>query len=129
METKVRVRWTRTAKESLKGLPPRVREGLLKKADELTNGTDPREWCKPLTGPLQGYYRIVYSRYRAIFSVKEERLATGDQLLHLDVIFIAAGIRKELDKKDVYRVARKLVDYVLPELPEDVDDAESKDNE
>jgi mRNA interferase RelE/StbE len=119
MEVRVDVKWTKTAKESLKGLPLKVRKGLLKKADELTNGTDPREWCKPLTGPLQGYYRIVYSRYRAIFTVREETSAGGDKLLHLNVIFVAAGIRKELDKKDVYRVARKLVEYVLPEFPED----------
>ena len=116
MEVKVNVKWTKTAKESLKGLPPKVRNGLLKKADELTNGTDPRERCKPLTGPLQGYYRIVYSRYRAIFTVQEEELASGDKLLHLTVIFVVAGIRKELDKNDIYRVARKLVEYVLPEL-------------
>ena len=38
----------------------------------------------------------------------------------LKVIFIAAGIRKELDKKDVYRVARKLVESVLPELSENI---------
>jgi mRNA interferase RelE/StbE len=117
MEVRVRIQWTETAKESLKGLPYKVREGLLKKADEMTNGTDPREWCKPLTGPLQGYYRIVYSRYRAIFTVKEEILSCGDILLHLDVIFITASIRKEMDKKDVYRLAQKLVEHVLPDLP------------
>lgn len=122
MEVKVTLRWTTTAKESLKGLPQKVRKGLLEKADELTNGTDPREWCKPLTGPLQGYYRIVYSRYRAIFSVKEEVLASGETLLHLSVIFIVAGIRKELDKNDVYRVARKLVEHVLPDLSDDIDE-------
>lgn len=127
MEVRVNIRWTETAKESLKGLPLKVREGLLRKADGLTNGTDPREWCKPLTGPLQGYYRIVYSRYRAIFTVKEEMSASGDKLLHLNVIFIAAGIRKELDRKDVYRVAMKLVEHVLPEFPEDVNEVEFKE--
>jgi mRNA-degrading endonuclease RelE of RelBE toxin-antitoxin system len=127
MEVRVHVRWTETAKESLKGLPLKVRKGLLEKADELAEGPDPREWCKPLAGPLQGYYRIVYSRYRAIFSVKEEKLANGDKLLHLEVIFIAAGIRKEMDKKDVYRVAQKLVESVLPELSGDSDEVELKE--
>lgn len=117
MEVRVRVRWTETAKESLKNLPLKVREGLLNKADELTKGTDPRTWCKPLAGPLQGYYRIVYSRYRAIFTVKEESLGSGDKILLLTVLFVTAGIRKEMDKKDVYRIARKLVEHVLPELP------------
>jgi mRNA-degrading endonuclease RelE of RelBE toxin-antitoxin system len=129
MEVKVHVRWTETAKESLKRLPPKVRKGLLDKADELTHGPDPRERCKPLTGPLQGCYRIVYSRYRAIFSVREENLANGDQLLHLEVIFIVAGIRKEYDKKDIYRVAKKLVESVLPELSGDIDEAELKEQD
>ena len=126
MEVRVHVRWTETAKESLKGLPLKVRKGLLEKADKLAEGPDPRTWCKPLTGPLQGYYRIVYSRYRAIFSVKEEELVNGDKLLHLEVVFIAAGIQKEIDKKDVYRVAKKLVESVLPELSGDLDEVELK---
>jgi mRNA-degrading endonuclease RelE of RelBE toxin-antitoxin system len=122
MEVRVNLKWTKTAKESLGSLSPKVRKGLLAKTDELANGTDPRKWCKPLTGPLQGYYRIVYSRYRAIFSVKEEVLASGDKILNLSVIFISVGIRKELDKNDVYRVARKLVEHVLPDLPGDIDE-------
>jgi hypothetical protein len=85
---------------------------------------DPRKCCKALKGPLEGYYRIVYSRYRAIFTVEEEILAGGDVLLHLKVIFIAAGIRKEYDKKDIYRVAMKLVKHVLPELPAEIDEFE-----
>jgi mRNA-degrading endonuclease RelE of RelBE toxin-antitoxin system len=122
MEVRVIVRWTDTAKESLKGLPLKVRKGLLGKADEMIkSGTDPRAYCKPLTGPLQGYYRIVYSRYRAIFTIDEEQLVRGDTLLRLTVVFIAAGIRKALDKKDIYRVAQKLVESVLPSLP-DIDE-------
>lgn len=127
MNVRVNIKWTETAKESLKKLPPKVRDGLLKKADDLANGIDPREHCKPLTGPLQGYYRIVYSRYRAIFTVEEEVLASGDKLLHLKVIFIAAGIRKEMDKKDVYRLAQKLVEHVLPELPGDIGGFDSRE--
>jgi mRNA-degrading endonuclease RelE of RelBE toxin-antitoxin system len=121
VEVRVSIKWTHTAKESLKALPPKVRKGLLEKANELAEGADPRERCKPLTGPLQGYYRVVQGRYRAIFSVREEKLVSGDVFLHLVVIFIAAGIRKELDKKDVYRVAQKLVESVLPDLSGDID--------
>lgn len=119
MEARVIIKWTETAKESLKRLPLKVRAGLLKKADELAiQGVDPRKFSKPLTGPLQGYYRIVYSRYRAIFTVQEETLDSGDVRLHLHVIFIAAGIRKEMDKKDIYKLAHKLVEHVLPDLPD-----------
>jgi mRNA-degrading endonuclease RelE of RelBE toxin-antitoxin system len=127
MELRVTIQWTDTAKESLKRLPPKVREGLLSKADELLECGDPRKCCKPLTGPLQGYYRIVYSRYRAIFTVEEKKLAGGKVLLHLRVIFVAAGIRKAFDRRDVYRVALKLVEDVLPQLPADMDEAEPRE--
>ncbi len=115
MEVRVTIKWTDVAKQSLKSLPYKVRKGLLTKADELMEGGDPRERHKPLKGPLLGYYRIVYSRYRAIFKVEEDSLASGDKLLYVTVIFVAAGIRKEFDKKDIYRVARKLVETVLDE--------------
>jgi mRNA-degrading endonuclease RelE of RelBE toxin-antitoxin system len=104
---KVSVYWTVPAKESLKKLPRKVREGLLRKSAELAGG-DPRKSCKPLTGSLQGFYRIVYSRYRAIFTVKEDA-KSGE--LHLVVIFITAGIRKESDKLDVYKLARRLAEF------------------
>ena len=130
METRITIQWTETAKDALKSLPKKVRAGLLSKADDLATGGDPRKYCKPLTGPLDGYYRIVYSRYRAIFTVEEESLAGGDVLLHLKVIFIAAGIRKEYDRGDVYRVALKLVTQVLPELPPpEIDEIESHEKD
>ncbi|MHB1037484.1 MAG: type II toxin-antitoxin system RelE family toxin [Pirellulales bacterium] len=122
METKVTIQWTETAKQSLKSLPKKVRKGLLDKADGLTTCGDPRKCCKALTGPLQGFYRIVYSRYRAIFLVEEERLANGDTVLHLKVVFVVAGVRKAFDRNDVYRVALKLVKHVLPEA--DIDEGE-----
>jgi len=115
--------------DSLKTLPPKVSIGLLKKADELTECEDPRKHCKRLTGPLHGYYRIVYGRYRAIFSVEEERIANGDVLVHLKVIFIVVGIRKEFDRNDVYRVARKLVEDVLPTISDEIDEFELRDKD
>ena len=115
--------------DALKNLPPKVRIGLLRKADKLAECEDPRTSCKPLTGPLNGYYRIVYSRYRAIFSVEEERIANGDTLIHLKIIFIAAGIRKELDRNDVYRVAKKLVEDVLPTISDEIDEFELRERD
>ena len=56
-------------------------------------------------------------------------MVNGDKLLHLEVVFIAAGIRKEIDKKDVYRVAKKLVESVLPELSGDLDEEEPKEKD
>lgn len=126
MESRTSIQWTETAKESLKRLPLKVRRGLLSKADELAQCEDPRKHCKPLTGPLQGYYRIVYSRYRAIFTVEEETLAGGRLQLHLKVIFVVAGARKEFDRNDVYKVALKLVEHVLPEPPKESDEFEPR---
>ena len=87
--------------------------GLLDKANELRDADDPSAVHKPLTGPLQGYYRICYSRYRAIYSVQRKDLASGDVLHHITIRFVVAGVRKEGDKKDVYRLAQKLLELGL----------------
>lgn len=112
MEYRASIQWTETALEALRELPPKVQRGLLRKADGLLD-SDPRKRHKPLTGPLSGYFRITYSRYRAVYSVEEETLANDDVLLHLKVLFVAAGIRKQHDKKDIYKVAKKLVELAL----------------
>jgi mRNA-degrading endonuclease RelE of RelBE toxin-antitoxin system len=113
MEHTVSIQWTDTAKAHLKTLSKKVRRGLIGKADELLQCDDPRKRFKPLAGPFQGCYRIPYARYRAVFKVEEEELVRGDVLLHLKIVFIAVGIRKSRDKKDVYKVAEKLVRLVL----------------
>ena len=112
MERQVRIQWTETAKNGLRKLPQKVRKGLFRKVDDLAKG-DPSKTYKPLTGPLQGYYRIRYSRYRAIYTVEEESIANGDVLTHVRVLFVAVGIRKEGDKHDIYKLAEKLVELGL----------------
>jgi len=112
MECRVSIQWTDTAKESLKALPKKVRKGLLDKADELLQCGDPREAHKPLIGPLSGFYSIKYSRYRALYRVREEKIKDG-VLLQLEVTFIVAGKRKEYDKHDVYEVAKKLAQFLF----------------
>ena len=121
---RVRIQWTDTAKECLKKLPKKVQRGLLEKADELYACTDPREVHKPLTGPLQGYYRMTYSRYRAVYTVEEDEIANGDLLLRLTVLFVAAGIRKERSREDIYRVAQQLVKNGIINIDAMHDDAE-----
>ncbi len=106
----VTIQWTTTAKEALRGLPKKVAKGLLDKAEELYKCEDPKTAHKPLTGPLKGNYRITYARYRAVYSVEEEDIANGDVFVHIRVLFVAAGIRKERSKKDVYAVAQKIVE-------------------
>lgn len=111
MNIQVRIQWTQTAVKALRKLPKKVRLGLLEKADALAD-CDPRAAHKPLTGPLQACYRITYGRYRAVYRVDEERRAAGGRVLHLRVLFIVAGIRKEHDKNDIYRLAEKLVRFL-----------------
>ena len=112
MNQKIRVlvQWTKTAKEALSKLPPKVIKGLLGKADDLRKGDDPRKVNKPLVGPLKGHFRITYGRYRAVYTCQEETLANGDVVIQITVLFVAAGIRKEGDRNDIYKFARKLVD-------------------
>jgi mRNA interferase RelE/StbE len=127
-QRRVTIQWTTTAKECLAALPPKVRRGILEKADALYNCTDPKGAHKPLGGPLDGYYRICYSRYRAVYTVEEEAIANGDVLIHVTIRFVAAGIRKEHSKDDVYRVAQKLVEMHFPDVaPDDDDDEESSE--
>lgn len=108
-ERRVTILWTETAKRCLAKLPQAVRRGLLKEAGQLRDCTDPRSAGKALQGPLGGFFRITYARYRAIYAVQEEKLANGDVLVHITVRFVAAGIRKEGDKHDVYNFALKML--------------------
>jgi len=123
------IQWTETAKRCLERLPLKVRKGLLEKADRLLECDDPREASKALVGPLSGYYRIVYSRYRAIYSVDEDRLPDGDVLVHIKIRFVAAGIRKEGDKKDIYKFAMRLIKMfeATAEEQQEEDDSEEGD--
>ncbi|MEZ6234846.1 MAG: hypothetical protein R3B68_11705 [Phycisphaerales bacterium] len=116
---RIQVQWTETAFQSLRTLPPKVRKGLVAKAEELLTVTDPRSVHKPLTGPLQGYYRIPYSRYRAIYRVDESKDAKGKSVLTITITFIVAGKRAERSKDDVYRVAQKLVELGLVDAEPD----------
>jgi mRNA interferase RelE/StbE len=117
---RVTIQWTETAKNHLLGLPKAVQKGLVKKIGKLRD-SDPRQAGKPLVGPFAGYRRITYGRYRAILGIEEEKTAGGGVLIHVKVTVVAAGIRKEHDKKDIYRIAQKLVDLGLipaEQLPE-----------
>ena len=108
-EKRIRVQWTATAKDCLAKLPPKARRGLLEKARELEYSDDPGRAHKPLTGPLAGYYRLTYARYRAIYMVDEEKLPDNSTVAIVRVLFVACGLRKEEDRKDVYRLAKKML--------------------
>jgi mRNA interferase RelE/StbE len=78
----------------------RIREKLASVIDSL--GSDPELRGKPLDEDLAGYrsIRAVGQRYRIIYRV-ERSIVT--------VVVVAAGIRKEGAREDIYRVAGKLI--------------------
>jgi mRNA interferase RelE/StbE len=78
----------------------RIREKLARTIDSLES--EPELRGKPLGDDLAGYrsIRAVGQRYRIIYRV--ERAAVV-------VTVVAAGIRREGDREDVYRVAAKLI--------------------
>ena len=78
----------------------RVREKIGEAVETLK--TDPEKRGKPLWRDLSGYrsVRAAGQRFRIIYRV--------DNVV-VTVIVVAAGIRKEGDRKDIYALARKLV--------------------
>jgi mRNA interferase RelE/StbE len=78
----------------------RVREKLASAIDSLES--DPELRGKPLDDDLAGYrsIRAVGQRYRIIYRVERSEVI---------VMVVAAGIRKEGSREDVYRVAAKLI--------------------
>ncbi len=78
----------------------RIREKLAGANDGLA--ADPELQGKPLGDDLAGYrsVRAVGQRYRIIYRVERSAVV---------VVVVAAGIRKEGSREDVYRVAAKLI--------------------
>ena len=78
----------------------RVQEKILERMTALAN--DPELQGKALGDDLTGYrsIRAMGQRYRIIYRV--------DRLI-VTVVVVAAGIRKEGSREDIYRVAAKLI--------------------
>ncbi len=78
----------------------RIRDKIRERIDELVE--DPEKQGKSLGDELDGYrsVRAVGQRYRIIYRIE------GDKVL---VVVVAVGIRKEGDKKDIYRLAQRLL--------------------
>lgn len=86
----------------------RVRQSLRDRIDALRD--DPEKQGKPLLGELAGLrsLRAVGQRYRIIYRVERERVI---------VLVVAAGMRREGSKSDIYALARKLLRLRLAEPP------------
>jgi mRNA interferase RelE/StbE len=84
----------------------RIRGKLAECVGELAD--NPELQGSPLVDDLSGYrsVRAVGQRYRIIYRVDHDNMR---------VIVVAVGIRKEGDKKDIYKLAQKL--WSRGELP------------
>ena len=83
----------------------RIQSKIVERIEALT--TDPQKQGKRLVKKLAGFCSIhVVGRYRVIYKIDEDSLT---------VWIIAAGIRKEGDQKDIYRIAKKLLKLGLVE--------------
>ena len=96
----------------------RVRAKIIETIDGLAE--DPEKKGKPLIAELDGYHsvRAVGQRYRIIYRIDNEKVI---------VLVVAAGIRKESDKKDIYTLAKKLIRARLLEPASPSEDSPSED--
>lgn len=96
-----KVLWTDTALGLLEGLGDRrIQQQLFDTSKRLE--TDPEKQGKPLREDLLGFrsLRVVGQRYRIIYSIDP-----GARTVYI----VAAGIRREGARNDVYVLAQKLV--------------------
>ena len=96
---------------------------IIKTIDGLAE--DPEKKGKPLTAELDGYrsVRAAGQRYRIIYRIGNEKVI---------VLVVAAGIRRDGDRKDIYALAKKLIrarllEPVPPSEDSPSEDAESED--
>ncbi|MDY6906190.1 MAG: type II toxin-antitoxin system RelE/ParE family toxin [Thermodesulfobacteriota bacterium] len=98
---KYTVRLTQQAKKMLAAISDkRIQTKLADRMEKLSQ--DPAKQGKALLASLSGYrsVRAVGQRYRIIYTINEDVIT---------VLVVALGIRKEKDKKDIYHLARKLI--------------------
>ena len=117
-----------TALKMLKAISDRRIQGkIVERINGLAN--EPEKQGKELGGDLDGYrsVRAVSQRYRIIYCIDGEKVV---------VVVVAIGIRKEGDKKDVYKLAQRLVRLGLlaeaapsPEAPPDETPADETPDE
>jgi mRNA interferase RelE/StbE len=71
---------------------------------------EPGKQGRALLGEMAGYrsVRAVGQRYRIIYEVRQDRIV---------VMVVAVGIRKEGDKRDIYRLMARLINLGLVEQP------------
>ena len=104
---KYRIRITDTCLTLIGKIPEKKIQRMI--LDRIQNLSDePDKQGKRLVKDLSGFRSIhAAGRYRIIYKVVEQTVI---------VYVLAAGIRKEGDKKDIYKIAKKLLNAGLLDL-------------
>ena len=81
----------------------RIQRKILKRIEALSE--DPDKQGKKLVRSMAGFRSMhAAGRYRAVYKIERQTVI---------VYILAGGIRKQGDKKDIYEIARKLLDAGL----------------
>ena len=104
---KYRIRVTDICLALIEEIPDKkIQRTILDRLKHLSDGPDKQG--KRLVKDLSGFRSIhVAGRYRVIYRIDEQTVI---------VYVLAAGIRKEGDKKDIYSIAKKLLNAGLLDL-------------
>ena len=87
----------------------KIQRTILNRIEELSD--EPDKQGKMLVKDLSGYRSIhAAGRYRIIYKVDKQTVI---------IYILAAGIRKQGDKKDIYKITRKLLKAGLLDLEAD----------
>ena len=101
---KYRILITHTCLRQIEKIPDRaIQRTILDRIKELSD--EPDKQGKRLVKDLSGFLSVhAAGRYRIIYKIDKRTVI---------VYVLAAGIRKEGDKKDIYKIAKKLLDAGL----------------
>ena len=87
----------------------KIQRTILNRIEGLSN--DPDKQGKKLVKDLSGFRSVhTAGRYRIIYKIDKQTVI---------IYVLAAGIRKEGDKKDIYKIAKKLLNAGLIDLEKD----------
>ena len=107
---KYRILITDTCLTLIKKIPDeRIQRAILDRIRRLAD--EPDKQGKKLVKDLSGFRSVhAAGRYRIIYQIDKQTVI---------VYVLAAGIRKESDKKDIYQIAKKLLNAGLLDLDSD----------
>ena len=102
-----RILFTETCISLIKKLSDKkIQRTILDRIDQLSE--EPDKQGKYLVQDLSGFRSVhAAGRYRIIYKIDKKTVI---------VYVLAAGIRKECDKKDIYKIAKKLLNAGLLDL-------------